>query len=125
MRALAEVQTDSVGGGLQFVGYTGSNGWDNFLSEIMGGMGNGGQITSGSYFSAGPSSSEPSSSSGGYGSQIVDPRSCLIQASAAAIGAGVAAGYLTKNPVGAIAAAGIGLYAGVKFLPACQPKTNK
>ena len=130
MRALTEVQTDSVGGGLQFVGYTGSNGWDNFLSEIMGGMGNGGQITSGSYFSAGPSSSGSSSAGSAYGANVVNPSACnqdVFNAGLVGAGIGGAVGAYFGRSVpalglGATTGALLGGFFGLKTSPNCAPK---
>ena len=132
MRALTEVQTDSVGGGLQFVGYTGQS---MMTREWIASAG-GGRITSGSYFSSGASSSGSSSSSGGYGSNLVNPAACKIEVDNAA-GIGTILGALLGGAIGARgglpgAAAGaalvggvghtLGEFYGLKNSPNCQPK---
>jgi hypothetical protein len=126
MRVLNEVQTDSVGGGIQFVAYA-----DQIMAarDWIASAG-GGWITSGSYFSSGSSSSGSSSSSGGYGENMVNAAKCKADVeSAAIIGAGIGGAigaYFGKNVpalgLGAIVGAGLGGFYGLKTSPNCAPK---
>jgi hypothetical protein len=120
MRVLNEVQTDGVGGGLQFVGYTGSNGWDSFYRDYLVGMG-GGRITSGN-----SGSTEPSI----YGGHLVDPVACrndVLVATAAGAALGIVGGAIAGKGVGSALAGGavVGTLAGLHAFstsPNCKPK---
>ena len=132
MKVLNEVQTDSVGGGLQFVAYADQyEAAPDWLPSAGGGW-----ITSGSYFSSGSGSSGSSSSSGGYGAHMVNPAACKIDVeNAAGIGAilgailggviGARGGATTAAGgalVGGFAGAGLGQLYGLQSSPNCQPK---